>query len=227
MEYLVKSGSPEKQRVGCVVVGVFDRRKPSPQAQALDTASDGMIASVMRRGDMDGRLGQTATLHALDNMFCDRILLVGCGRERDFDERAFRRVCRVAARALDGMGGVDASHYLTELKVKGRDDFGWQVKQALLQTEDVFYRFEACRGSDYEKRSRKLARLTFQVPRRSDLPAAEKGVREGEARGDDDVRPVLLDGGDHDVGVGAAGDALVGHERRPSAPAAVTLVTAH
>ena len=39
MEYLVKSGSPEKQRVGCVVVVIFDRRKPSTQAEALDERS--------------------------------------------------------------------------------------------------------------------------------------------------------------------------------------------
>ncbi len=181
MEYLVKSGSPEKQRVGCVVAGIFDRRKPSTQAETLDAASGGLIAAVMRRGDMDGKLGQTTLLHGLESMFCDRILLVGCGRERDFNARAYSQACAAAASQLDGMGGVDAAFYLTELNVRGRDDFRWQVKQALLTIEDGFYRFEACRGVDYEKTARKLTRVVFQVPRRSDLPAAEKGVTEGSA----------------------------------------------
>jgi len=184
MEFLVKSGSPEKQRVGCVVVGIFNRRKPSPQAELLDEASGGAIGSVMRRGDMDGRLGQTTMLHALDDMFCDRILLVGCGKERDFDEHNYRKACRAAARRLDAVGGVDAAHYLTELNVKGRDDYRWQVKQALLVTQDVFYRFESCRGKDFKKHERKLDRLIFQVPRRSDLPAGERGIREGDAIAD-------------------------------------------
>src|SRR5699024_4343938 len=109
MEYLVKSGSPEKQRVGCVVVGIFERRKPTVQAEALDKASRGLIASVMRRGDMDGKLGQTTLLHGLGNMFCDRILLVGCGRERDFNAGAYRKACKAAADVLDTMGGVDAA----------------------------------------------------------------------------------------------------------------------
>ncbi|MDT0617710.1 leucyl aminopeptidase [Salinisphaera sp. P385] len=181
MEYLVKSGSPEKQRVGCVVVGVFDRRKPSPQAQALDDAGNGLIGSVMRRGDMDGKLGQTTMLHGLDDMLCDRILLVGCGRQQDFDQAAYRKACRAAARELDRVGGVDAAHYLPELNVKALDDIGWTVKQALLVTEEVFYRFETCRGSNYKPYSRKLSRLTFQVPRRSDLPAGERAIREAEA----------------------------------------------
>lgn len=184
MEFLVKSGSPEKQRVGCVVVGIFNRRKPSPQAEQLDAASGGAIASVMRRGDMDGRLGQTTLLHGLNDMFCDRILLVGCGKERDFDEHNYRKACRAAAKRLDVIGGVDAAYYLTELSVKGRDDFRWQVKQALLVTQDVFYRFEACRGKGFKKHERKLDRLIFQVPRRSDLPAGERGAREAEAIAD-------------------------------------------
>ncbi|KEZ77667.1 leucyl aminopeptidase [Salinisphaera hydrothermalis] len=181
MEYLVKSGSPEKQRVGCVIVGIFDRRKPSTQAEALDEASGGLIASVMRRGDMDGKLGQTTVLHGLGDLFCDRILLVGCGKERDFNTRAYQKACAAAAAELDTMGGVDAAFYLTELNVRGRDDFGWSVKQALLTIEDTFYRFEACKGPNYEKHTRKLSRLVFQVPRRSDLPAAERGVNEGVA----------------------------------------------
>ncbi|MGH8539686.1 MAG: M17 family peptidase N-terminal domain-containing protein, partial [Stenotrophobium sp.] len=63
MEYSVKSGNPEKQRVACVIVGIFDRRSPTEAAETLDQASDGAIASVMRRGDMDGKLGTTLVLH--------------------------------------------------------------------------------------------------------------------------------------------------------------------
>ena len=36
MEYAVKSGSPEKQRTPCVVVGVFDSRRMSDAAKAME-----------------------------------------------------------------------------------------------------------------------------------------------------------------------------------------------
>ena len=36
MEFSIKSGSPEKQRTGCVVVGVFEGRKLTASAQAID-----------------------------------------------------------------------------------------------------------------------------------------------------------------------------------------------
>lgn len=182
MEYMVKSGSPNKQRVGCVVVGIFDRRKPSPQAQMLDAAGDGLIGSLMRRGDMDGKLGQTAVLHGLDDvMLCDRILLIGCGRQQDFDETAYRKVCGIAATELDKLGGVDAANYLTELNVKATDDVAWQVKTAALASEEVFYNFDACKSKEHKPKNRKLQRLTFQVPRRYHLPPGEAAVNEALA----------------------------------------------
>jgi leucyl aminopeptidase len=42
MEFTIKSGSPEKQRSACVVVGVFDNRKLSLSAELIDRASNGL-----------------------------------------------------------------------------------------------------------------------------------------------------------------------------------------
>jgi leucyl aminopeptidase len=180
MEYFVKSGHAEKQRAACVVVGIFSRRRPAAAATALDKACSGAIGSVMRRGDMDGDLGQTLLLHGLPGLLCDRVLLVGCGRERDFDEAAFRKASAAAARALQGTGALDAVSFLTELEVKGRDP-RWKVKQALLASAERFYRFDACKGDASPRPKARLERLTFNVERRSDLPAGEAGLREAVA----------------------------------------------
>ena len=52
MEFHVKSGSPEKQRSACVVIGVFEPRKLSPVGEQLDQVSDGYISNILRRGDL-------------------------------------------------------------------------------------------------------------------------------------------------------------------------------
>jgi leucyl aminopeptidase len=182
MEYFVKSGNPEKQRVACVIVGVFDRRSPSEAAETIDRVSEGAIGAVMRRGDMDGKLGSTLVLHNVPGTFADRVMLVGLGKERNFDEAAFRKVQASAARALRHTGAIDAVSFLTHLSVKGHD-FQWNVAQALFATEDVFYRFDECRGAKAreELNTPKLERYTFDVPRRSDLPAGERGLIESLA----------------------------------------------
>jgi len=184
MEYFVKSGNPEKQRVSCVIVGVFDRRSPTEAAETIDRVSEGVIGSVMRRGDMDGRLGQTLVLHNVPGTFADRVMLVGLGRERAFDEVAFRKAIASSARALRNTGAIDAISYLTHLPLKGRG-FQWNVQQAALTTEDAYYRFDECRGekAKADLPSYKLERLTFDVPRRSDLSAGEAGLAEALAIG--------------------------------------------
>ncbi|MGQ0529956.1 MAG: leucyl aminopeptidase [Panacagrimonas sp.] len=184
MEYFVKSGNPEKQRVACIIVGVFDRRTPSIAAQTIDQVSEGAIGSVMRRGDMDGKLGQTLVLHNLPGTFADRVMLVGLGRERAFDEAAFRKAIAASARALRATGAIDAVTFLTHQEIKGRD-FHWNVQQAVLVTQAEYYRFDQCRGEQAraELPSYKLERLTFDVPRRSDLPAGEAGIAEALAIG--------------------------------------------
>ena len=184
MEYFVKSGSPEKQRVACVIVGIFERRTPTALAESLDQLSKGAIASVMRRGDMDGRAGQSVVLHNVPGTFADRVMLIGLGRERSFDEAAYRKAIANSARALRATGAIDAVNYLPHLEIRGRD-FRWNVLQAALVTQGEFYRFDECRGEQAraELPSYKLERLTFDVPRRSDLPAGEAGLNEALAIG--------------------------------------------
>src|SRR5471032_2819026 len=104
MEFSIKSGSPEKQRSGCVVVGIFDARKLSPSALAIDAASRHYLSDVLRRGDHDGKLGSTLLLHKVPQIAADRVLLVGLGRERDFGESAYRAALLAAVRALRATG---------------------------------------------------------------------------------------------------------------------------
>src|SRR5687768_12657786 len=100
MEFSIKSGHPEKQRTGCVVVGVFEGRKLTASAQALDAASGGYLADVIRRGDLEGTGGRTLLLHNVPQVAADRVLLVGLGREREFGDAAFRAAMMAAAKAL-------------------------------------------------------------------------------------------------------------------------------
>lgn len=58
MEFSIKSGSPEKQRSACVVVGVFEPRKLTLPAELLDNAANNYISDIIRRGDMEENQAQ-------------------------------------------------------------------------------------------------------------------------------------------------------------------------
>src|SRR5687768_6081117 len=90
MEFSIKTGSPGKQRTGCVVVGAFEGRKLATGASAIDSASGGYLTDVLARGDHEGKLGTTLMLHDVPKVAAERVLVVGLGREREFVESSYR-----------------------------------------------------------------------------------------------------------------------------------------
>ena len=179
MEFTIKSGSPEKQRSACVVVGVFDNRKPSLSAELIDRASNGYVSEIIRRGDMEGKLGSTLLLHNVRGTLADRVLLVGLGKERDFRDKEFRMAVRSAVKLLNETGSYEAVIYLTEEKVK-RQEVAWRVEHAVVAAMDAVYRFEQMKSQPTEVR-RPLRKLTLSVPQRSDLIAGEAAAARGLA----------------------------------------------
>ncbi len=179
MEFTIKSGSPEKQRSACVVVGVFDNRKPSLSAELIDRASNGYVSEIIRRGDMEGKLGSTLLLHNVRGTLADRVLLIGLGKEREFRDKEFRSAVKSAVKLLNETGSYEAVIYLTEEKVKRRE-VAWRVEHAVVAAMDAVYRFEDLKSQPTEVR-RPLRKLTLSVPQRSDLVAGELAAARGLA----------------------------------------------
>ncbi|ALP52437.1 aminopeptidase [Candidatus Tenderia electrophaga] len=179
MEFTAKSGNPEKQRTACIVVGVFEPRRLSPAAERLDQVSDGFISNLIRRGDLEGKIGQTLLLHNVPNTLCDRILLIGCGRERELHDAQYRKIIATAATTLNDIGAMEAVCYLTELHVKGRDNH-WNVRQAVETVENSLYSFDQLKSKKDTTR-RPLRKIVMSVASRRELQDSEDAVTEGYA----------------------------------------------
>lgn len=179
MEFKVKSGSPDKQRSACVVVGVFEPRRLTNAAEKLDVVTKGYLSNLLRRGDIEGKIGQTLLLHNVPRTLADRILLVGCGKERELGDCQYRNIIAKAAAKLNETGSMDGVCYLTEINVKGRDTI-WNVRQAVETTQDALYSFDELKSKKNNTR-RPLRRFIFSVPKRSDLAAGEQAIQEGKA----------------------------------------------
>ncbi len=100
MEFSVKNGSVEKQRTACLVVGVYEPRRLCSAAEQLDKLSNGYISTLLRRGDLEGKAGQTLLLHNVPNVLADRVLLVGCGKERELTERQYKQIIQKVYKLL-------------------------------------------------------------------------------------------------------------------------------
>ncbi|MFP1944822.1 leucyl aminopeptidase [Lonsdalea quercina] len=179
MEFSVKSGSPEKQRSACIVVGVFEPRRLSPIAEQLDKISDGYISALLRRGELEGKVGQSLLLHHVPNILSERILLIGCGKERELDERQYKQVVQRTINALNDTGSMEAVCFLTELHVKGRNTY-WKVRQAVETAKETLYTFDQLKTNKVEPR-RPLRKMVFNVPTRRELTSGERAIQHGLA----------------------------------------------
>jgi leucyl aminopeptidase len=176
MEFNIKSGHPEKQRSACVVVGVYEPRRLSDAARRIDKFSQRHLSSILRRGDLEGKAGQTLLLHNVPGTLADRILLVGCGRERDLGDHQYRQIITQAIRTLHETGSMEAVCYLTDLNVRGRGTT-WRIRQAIETAHSALYVFDQLKTKK-ESTRRPLRKIVFSVASRRELPIVEQASHE-------------------------------------------------
>ena len=181
MEFTVNTSSPEKQRSACLIIAVSQKRNLSSSGKSLDSASGGFLSKILRGGDMEGRCGQNLMLHNVPGIQADRVLLIGCGKDRDMNERNFIKVLNSVSTALNDSAVTDACSYLTDISLKERDT-GWKVRHSVLLTWHNLYQFDRLK-SDRPIQKKGLRKLTLNVPERRDLTKAKLAVQQGMAIG--------------------------------------------
>jgi leucyl aminopeptidase len=176
VEFSTKAGSPEKQKAGCVAVAVFEPRRLSDAAKALDRAGRGHITSILRRGDFEGKLAATLWLHDVPGIAAERVLLLGLGKESDLGPKEYREAVRAAVRALNESGATDAVVYLGDLAVKGRDP-QWNALHLAMIAEDTSYRFDRLKSKKEDKPHRvKVALGTLSRTSNATGQALQRGA---------------------------------------------------
>jgi leucyl aminopeptidase len=184
VKFSIKSGNPEKQRSACLVVGIFEPRKLTDAAKAMDKLAEGYISNILRSGDMEGKTGTTLMLHNVPGTQCERILLVGLGKEKELGDKAYRDAIRVTFNVLNGTGAADATLFLNDAPVKNRD-IAWKISQTAILAMESSYRFDQLKSKVEEKKSR-LRKVTLGIGNieRPELAICEEALQQGLAIAD-------------------------------------------
>ncbi len=176
MEFSTKTIAPDRAGGACVAVGVFESRKLSAAAEALDRAARGALRDLLRRGDMDGKLGTVRLLYRVPHVAAERVLVVGLGKESEFGAKAYRDAVRAAVTALADTGAGDAHLYFAELHARDCD-VAWKARQAAIVAAEALYRFDAMKSK--KSPARALKHIVLALAARSAADDAERGLREG------------------------------------------------
>jgi leucyl aminopeptidase len=179
MQFSVKSGDLVGQRTACMILGVFEKGKLSGPAQAADKASGGAIAEILRKGDLDGETGRTLILYGVAGLRCERVLLVGCGKRKEFNRQAYGKAVAAAVALLDENRTTEALCTLPELVPEGLDVYH-SVRDAVTTAADKVYRYDLTKG---EKKPSKhpLKRFNLWISKKQDAGTAKLAVEHGRA----------------------------------------------
>ena len=128
---------------GCIAVGVFENKKLSPQAQALDKT--GEITAALKSGDISGKPGSTLLLRAVSGTAAERVLLIGLGPEGEISDKVISLAAVCIARIASTLGANDAVIALPFTAIKERDQ-AWAIRTTVQTLRDNSYRFDTLKS---------------------------------------------------------------------------------
>ncbi|MCD6025965.1 MAG: leucyl aminopeptidase [Solimicrobium sp.] len=99
-------------KAACIVAGVYENKKLTPEAEALNT--QGAISAVIKSGDLTGKVGSTLVLRNVAGVVAERIVLVGLGKAPTVETQniinnvTFTKVAQSTAQCLATLSAADA-----------------------------------------------------------------------------------------------------------------------
>jgi leucyl aminopeptidase len=91
-----------------IIVNLFqDVKSPGGATRAVDEKMDGLISRLITQGELTGKLGEITLLHRCGTLKADKVIVVGLGKQNDFD---YERARKAAASAIEKAGEIKAGH---------------------------------------------------------------------------------------------------------------------
>ncbi|MFQ5982669.1 MAG: M17 family peptidase N-terminal domain-containing protein, partial [Woeseiaceae bacterium] len=178
MKYFTTT-SAASRRAGSVIVGIYERGRLGEAASDVDRAADGLIRSLVKRGDLTGRLGGTRLLTSVDGVKAQRVLVVGLGKKSSFGVSQFRQATGAAINALKTSKVADVACYLTLEDIKGVSPY-YLARYSVQTLGDSLYRFTAMK-SGRRKPVYPLKRFGLALHKRSDASKVMRGAEHADA----------------------------------------------
>ncbi|HYG45637.1 MAG TPA: leucyl aminopeptidase, partial [Bordetella sp.] len=150
----------------------------SPAADIIDRASNNAVRNVVK-AEFRARAGATLVLRALPGVSAQRVVLVGLGKQSDYNARAhamaeqgFAAAC-VAARITEAVSTL-AANPIADIGMRAR------TRSAAIAAGAATYHYDATFGKPDRDARPKLKKIV-QVVERADAGQAQQGLREGGA----------------------------------------------
>jgi len=179
MEFSTQSTASLHQiKTAALAVGVYADGELSPAADVIDRASNNAVRHVVK-AEFRGRAGATLVLRALPGVSAQRVVLVGLGKQSEYNarthaaaEQGFASAC-VAARVAEAVSTL-AGNPIADTGIRAR------ARSAAIAAGAAAYHYDATFGKPDRDARPKLKKIV-QVVERGETAQAQQGLREGGA----------------------------------------------
>jgi leucyl aminopeptidase len=151
MDFSIKTNDAKTSiaslKAGCIAVGIYENKKLSPQAHALDKS--GEITAALKSGDISGKPGSTLLLRKVAGVAAERVLLIGLGTDGELSDKVMSMAALCVARALSTLGGNDALLALpfdALAKQTPERDLAWAIRNSILVLRENSYRSDTLKS---------------------------------------------------------------------------------
>ena len=179
MDYIVKKAEAASLRTACLVIPVFSNTQLSKVLKQLDASSKGHLHRLLKKGDLNStEIGQTLVDYDVPGITAERIMLLACGPEKEFNSKIFSQAVAAAVKQLDQSHAIDAVFVLPEFKDK---DAAYSQTRALVSSaESSVYQFNDCK-SEPKVNKRPMKKITLLQADSKQKSQLEKAVAHGKA----------------------------------------------
>lgn len=178
MDIKAVPGGIQSSSADAIIVNLFEGAQPSGATGAVDQALNGAIRELIDSGDFIGKLGEVVVLYPRGAIPSRRIILVGLGTPEIFNVDMVRRASAYAAqKARD----LKASRVATILHGAGAGNLSVEAA-AQAVTEGSLLALYEYRGQKTDTAPEAFPKtLELMIFNEDDVPAAERGIRDGMA----------------------------------------------
>ncbi len=178
MLFQVKTADVTQLRCATLVLGVFAKHKLPAITAAVDEATGGTLARLLKKGDMAGECGQTALFYDLPGVTAERVVLLGLGESKDFSAAVLRKALDAVFPQINASGARDA---VVSLPIGSLDDGHHDIgRDIAISAVLATYRFDRLK-TEPKPPAKPLNRVTVMGDDSHAVKGLKKGLSQGQA----------------------------------------------
>ena len=180
MNYAIETAPLDSLKYDCLILGVYQDLQLSATTHSINISTKGLINTIVSRGDINGKNGETVLINAIPDNPIERILLVGLGENKPLTSKNYRKALLAAINSLKKTNIKSILCCLADAEVIDANQ-QWKTRQIIEVFNDAIYQFTAYKSN--KEITSKIEKIGIFSPE-AELISTQLGLNQGRAIAD-------------------------------------------